>query len=130
MHAKWSQCCSSSRKCSGLEPEEVSCAFSLKSAARRSHSAATCLSFDCSVLSADPWALSPVGAFHVYFSKNRRARAMLDAIVYQRLPQFPPQLPRHPPPPRTSLMISSSISAPMVALMIAATMPEPTWIPS
>src|SRR5438128_6141453 len=44
MHAKWSQCCSSSRKYSGFKPEEVSCAFSLNSAARRSHSSATCLS--------------------------------------------------------------------------------------
>ena len=48
------------------------------------------------------------------------------AIGYQRLLQ----LPRHPAPPRTSLMISNSISAPMVALMIAAIMPEPRWMPS
>ena len=45
---------------------------------------------------------------------------------YQRLLQ----LPRHPPPPRTSLMISNNISAPMVALIIAAIMPEPRWMPS
>ena len=50
----------------------------------------------------------------------------LQAAGYQRLPH----LPRHPPPPRTSLMISNSISAPMVALMIAAIMPEPRWMPS
>jgi cytochrome c553 len=48
------------------------------------------------------------------------------ASGYQRLLQ----LPRHPPPPRTSLMISNSISAPTVALMIAAIMPEPRWMPS
>jgi hypothetical protein len=44
---------------------------------------------------------------------------------YQRLPQFPPQLLRHPPRPRTSLMTSNSSNAPMVALMTAETMPEP-----
>jgi hypothetical protein len=52
---------------------------------------------------------------------------------YQRLPQRPPhpppQLlphpPPHRPPPRTSLMINRSISAPMVALMIAEIRPEP-----
>jgi hypothetical protein len=48
------------------------------------------------------------------------------AVGYQRLLQPP----RHPPPPRTSLMISNIISAPMVALMIAAIMPEPRWMPS
>src|SRR5881397_1019542 len=42
MHAKWSQCCSSSKK--KREFKGVSCAFSLNSAARRSHSAASCLS--------------------------------------------------------------------------------------
>ena len=52
------------------------------------------------------------------------------AVPYQRLPQLLPQPPRHPPPPRTSLMMSNSISAPMVALMIAAIMPEPRWMPS
>src|ERR1700730_18446866 len=48
------------------------------------------------------------------------------AVGYQRL-LHPP---RHPPPPRTSLMISNNISAPMVALIIAAIMPEPRWMPS
>ena len=47
-------------------------------------------------------------------------------LAYQRLPQ----LLRHPPPPRTSWMISNNISAPMVALIIAATIPKPRWIPS
>jgi hypothetical protein len=36
----------------------------------------------------------------------------LRAIGYQRLAQ--PQLPRHPPPPRTTLMINNTISAPVV----------------
>ena len=48
----------------------------------------------------------------------------------QRLPQFPPQLLCHPPPPRTSLTISNSNNAPMVALMVAEMMPEPRWRPS
>src|SRR5215510_1437343 len=42
MQAKCSQCCSSSKK--KREFEGVSCALSLNSAARRSHSAASCLS--------------------------------------------------------------------------------------
>jgi hypothetical protein len=42
-------------------------------------------------------------------------------ISYQRLPQ--PQPPLKRPPPRTSLMTRRSISAPIVALMIAATIP-------
>ena len=53
-----------------------------------------------------------------------------DRVRYQRLPQFPPQLLCHPPPPRTSLMTSNSNNAPMVALMIAKIMPEPRWRPS
>jgi hypothetical protein len=36
----------------------------------------------------------------------------LRAIGYQRLPE--PRLPRHPPPPRTTLMINNRISAPMM----------------
>ena len=59
-------------------------------------------------------------------SKTLTTDTALQAAGYQRLPH----LPRHPPPPRTSLMISNSISAPMVALMIAAIMPEPRWMPS
>jgi len=49
---------------------------------------------------------------------------------YQRLPQFPLQLLRHPPPPRTSLTTNNSNTAPIVALAIAEIMPEPRWRPS
>ncbi len=57
------------------------------------------------------------------------AGAVLNFLLgYQRLPQFLPH--RDPPPPRTSLMVNSSKSAPMVAFTIAATKPTPRWIPS
>ena len=59
-------------------------------------------------------------------SKTLTTDTALQAAGYQR----PPPLPGHPPPPRTSLMISNSISAPMMALIIAAIMPEPRWMPS
>ncbi len=49
---------------------------------------------------------------------------------YQRRAQRPPHPPPQRPPPPTSLIINRSISAPIVALMIAAIMPEPRWMPS
>jgi hypothetical protein len=52
-----------------------------------------------------------------------RIRSRLPMICYQRLPQLQP--PPKRPLPRTSLMTSRSISAPIVALMIAATIPMP-----
>src|SRR6266540_2821257 len=63
--------------------------------------------------------------------QRRSTRLTLHAVGYHRLPQAPPQFPRHPPPPpRMSLMISNRIRAPMVALTIAATRPVPRWMPS
>jgi Cyclic nucleotide-binding domain len=46
-----------------------------------------------------------------------------------RLPMSSPT-PRHPPPPRMSRIMSKSTSAPMVALVMAAIMPKPRWMPS
>ena len=43
----------------------------------------------------------------------------------RRLPQPPPKR----PPPRRSRTTSKSMTAPMVALMIAETIPVPRWIP-
>ena len=59
-----------------------------------------------------------------------RRRLLLTATGYQFLRQPPPQLPPQLLPPRTSLIISKSSRAPIVALMIAATMPTPRWMPS
>jgi hypothetical protein len=72
-----------------------------------------------------PWIPNCPASFEAFFFVSDLA---IDEVAsgYQRLLQ----LPRHPPPPRTSLMISNSISAPTVALMIAAIMPEPRWMPS
>ena len=52
-----------------------------------------------------------------------QTRWPLATIGYQRLPQLQP--PPQRPPPRTSLRIKRSNSAPMVALTIAATIPTP-----
>jgi hypothetical protein len=50
---------------------------------------------------------------------------------YQRLHQAPPQLPPHRLlPGATSLRITRSMTAPIAALTIAETIPEPRWIPS
>jgi hypothetical protein len=50
---------------------------------------------------------------------------------YQRLHHAPPQLPPHRLlPGATSLRITRSITAPIAALTIAETIPEPRWIPS
>ena len=71
-------------------------------------------------------ALQQMLYFHSPISRARPTSFGAEAGAYQRLPQ----LPRHPPPPRTSLMTNSRTSAPMVALTIAATMPVPRWMPS
>jgi hypothetical protein len=55
----------------------------------------------------------------------RNIRPTLSPIGYQRLPQPPPHPPPQRLPPRRSLIITRSTTAPMVAFMIAATIPEP-----
>src|ERR1700726_3572209 len=61
--------------------------------------------------------------------QKARESCPLPAVGYQRLPQFPPQFLRHPPPPRTNLVTSDSNNAPMVGLMIAEMTPEPRRTP-
>jgi hypothetical protein len=53
-----------------------------------------------------------------------------DGTGYQFLRHPPPHPPPQLPEPRTSRMISNNNSAPIVALMIAATMPTPRCMPS
>jgi hypothetical protein len=50
-------------------------------------------------------------------------------LQYRR-PQLPPHLLPHPLPPRSSRTMSSSNTAPMVALTIALITPVPRWMPS
>ena len=59
------------------------------------------------------------------YSRVQGAATLNRLVRLPRSAPFPPQLVRHPPPPRTRLMTSNSNSAPMVALMIAEIMPEP-----
>src|SRR5579863_1431319 len=61
--------------------------------------------------------------------QKARESCPMPAVGYQRLPQFPPQVLRHPPPPRTNLVTSDSNKAPMAGLMIVEMTPEPRRTP-
>jgi len=65
--------------------------------------------------------LNPVGNVWQFFLGRQ-----WPAAGYQRHDHRP----RHPLLPRTSLMTSNRTTAPMVALMIAETMPDPSWMPN